>query len=78
MIKTDNFVKTLSDKGLVDDAIFCENGYDIQYKGNLVSVRLNDKGGALIFNQKKNSVMEIESGRLDDVLHRFKRNGDHD
>lgn len=71
MIKTDNFVKTLSDKGLVDDAIFCENGYDIQYKGNIVSVRLNDKGGALIFNQKKNSVMEIESGRLDDVLHRY-------
>ncbi len=71
MIKSNNFVKTLSDKGLVDDAVLVENGYDIQYKGNIVSVRLNDKGGALIYNQKKNTMMEIESGRLDDILHRY-------
>ena len=71
MIRTDNYIKTLSDKGLVDDAITLENGYDIQYKGNIVSVRLNDKGGALIYNQKKNNVMEIQSGRLDEVLHRY-------
>lgn len=71
MIRTDNYIKTLSDKGLVDDAITLENGYDIQYKGNIVSVRLNDKGGALIYNQKKNNIMEIQSGRLDEVLHRY-------
>lgn len=71
MIRTDNYIKALSDKGLVDDAITLENGYDIQYKGNIVSVRLNDKGGALIYNQKKNNIMEIESGRLDEVLHRY-------
>ena len=71
MIRTDNYIKTLSDKGLVDDAITLENGYDIQYKGNIVSVRLNDKGGALIYNQKKNDIMEIQSGRLDEVLHRY-------
>ena len=71
MIRTDNYIKTLSDKGLVDDAITLENGYDIQYKGNIVSVRLNDKGGALIFNQKKNTIMEVQSGRLDEVLHRY-------
>ena len=71
MIRTDNFIKTLSDKGLVDDAITLENGYDIQYKGNIVSVRLNEKGGALIFNQKKNTITEIQSGRLDEVLHRY-------
>ena len=71
MIRTNNFIKTLSDKGLVDDAITLENGYDIQYKGNIVSVRLNDKGGALIYNQKKNTIMEVQSGRLDEVLHRY-------
>ena len=71
MIRTDNYVKTLADKGLVDDAIILENGYDIQYKGNIISVRLNDKGGALIYNQKKNDIMEIQSGRLDEVLHRY-------
>ncbi len=71
MIRTDNYVKTLADKGLVDDAIILENGYDIQYKGNIVSVRLNDKCGALIYNQKKNNIMEIQSGRLDEVLHRY-------
>ena len=71
MIKTNNFVKTLSDKGLVDDAVFIENGYDIQYKGNIISVRLNNKGGALIFNHKRNNMVEIQSGRLDDVLHRY-------
>ena len=71
MIRTDNYIKTLSDKGLVDDAITLENGYDIQYKGNIVSVRLNEKGGALIYNQKKNNIMEIQSGRLDEVLHRY-------
>lgn len=71
MIRTDNFVRTLSDKGLVDDAVFLENGYDIQYRGNIVSVRLNDKGGAVIFNQKKNSLFEVQSGRLDEVLHKY-------
>ena len=71
MIRTDNFVRALSDKGLVDDAVFLENGYDIQYKGNIVSVRLNDKGGAVIFNQKKNDMFEIQSGRLDNVLHKY-------
>lgn len=71
MIRTDNFVKALSDKGLVDDAMLVENGYDIQYKGNIVSVRLNDKGGALIFNQKKNTLFEVCSGRLDEVLHKY-------
>ena len=53
MIRTDNYIRALSDKGLVDDAMLLENGYDIQYKGNIVSVRLNDKGGAVIFNKKK-------------------------
>lgn len=71
MIRTDNYIRALSDKGLVDDAIILENGYDIQYKGNIVSVRLNDKGGAVIFNQKKNSLLEIQSGRLDEVLHKY-------
>lgn len=71
MIRTENYIKTLADKGLVDDAVIVENGYDIQYRGNIVSVRLNDKGGALIYNQKKNVVTEIQSGRLDEVLHRY-------
>lgn len=71
MIRTDNFVRALSDKGLVDDAVFLDNGYDIQYKGNIVSVRLNDKGGAVIFNQKKNDMFEVCSGRLDNVLHKY-------
>ena len=71
MIRTDNFVKTLSDKGLVDDVITLTNGYDIQYKGNIVSVRLNGNGGALIYNQKKNGMVEVTSGRLDEVLHRY-------
>lgn len=71
MIRTDNYIKTLADTGLVDDAITLDNGYDIQYKGNIVSVRLNEKGGALIYNQKKNTIMEIQSGRLDEVLHRY-------
>lgn len=71
MIRTDNFIKALSNKGLVDDAMLVENGYDIQYKGNIISVRLNDKGGALIFNQKKNNVFEVQSGRLDEVLHKY-------
>lgn len=71
MIRTDNFIRALSDKGLVDDAMFLDNGYDIQYKGNIVSVRLNDKGGAVIFNQKKNDVFEVCSGRLDEVLHKY-------
>lgn len=71
MIRTDNFVHALLDKGLVDDAMFLENGYDVQYKGNIVSVRLNDKGSAVIFNQKKNSLFEVSSGRLDEVLHKY-------
>lgn len=71
MIKTNNFIQTLTAKGLVDDAIVLENGYDIQYKGNIVSVRLNNKGGALIYNQKKNDIIEIQSGRLDEVLHKY-------
>lgn len=71
MIRTDNYIRALSDKGLVDDAMILENGYDIQYKGNIVSVRLNDKGGAVIFNKKKNNLFEIQSGRLDEVLHKY-------
>ena len=71
MIRTDNFIRALADKGLVDDAMTVENGYDIQYRGNIVSVRLNNKGGALIFNQKKNTLFEVCSGRLDDVLHKY-------
>ena len=71
MIRTNNFVKALSDKGLVDDAMLVENGYDIQYKGNIVSVRLNERGGALIYNHKKNNLFEIQSGRLDEVLHKY-------
>ena len=71
MIRTDNFVRALSDKGLIDDAMFLDSGYDIQYKGNIVSVRLNDKGGAVIFNQKKNDLVEIQSARLDEVLHKY-------
>lgn len=71
MIRTDNYIRALSDKGLVDDAMFIENGYDIQYKGNIVSVRLNNKGGAVIFNQKKNDLFEVQSGRLDEVLHKY-------
>ena len=71
MIRTDNFVRALSNKGLVDDAMVVENGYDIQYRGNIVSVRLNERGGALIYNHKKNDLFEIQSGRLDDVLHKY-------
>jgi len=71
MIRTDNFVKALSEKGFVDDAVFLENGYDIQYKGSILSVRLNNKGGALLFNQKTNKLFEVCSGRLDEVLHKY-------
>ena len=71
MIRTNNFVKALSDKGFVDDAMILENGYDIQYKGNIVSVRLNDKGSAFIYNQKKNTAFEVSSGRLDTILHKY-------
>ena len=71
MIRTDNYIRALSDKGLVDDAVLLENGYDIQYKGALVSVRLNNKGGAVIFNHKKNDLFEVQSGRLDEVLHKY-------
>ena len=71
MIRTDNYIRALSNKGLVDDAMILENGYDIQYKGNIVSVRLNNKGGAVIFNQKKNDLFEVQSGRLDEVLHKY-------
>lgn len=71
MIRTDNYIRALSDKGLVDDAMILENGYDIQYKGALVSVRLNNKGGAVIFNHKKNDLFEVQSGRLDEVLHKY-------
>ena len=71
MIRTDNYIRSLSAKGLIDDALFLDNGYDIQYRGNIVSVRLNDRGGAVIFNQKKNSLFEVCSGRLDEVLHKY-------
>lgn len=71
MIKTDIFIKSLLDKGLVDDALKLDSGYDVQYKGTIVSVRLDNKGGALIYNSTKNDVVEIKSGRLDDVLHRY-------
>lgn len=71
MIRTDNYIHALADKGLVDDAVFLENGYDIQYKGNILSVRLNNKGGAVIFNNKNNELYEVQSGRLDEVLHKY-------
>ena len=71
MIRTDNYIHALSNKGLVDDAMFLDNGYDVQYKGNIVSVRLNDKGGAVIFNHKKNELFEVQTGRLDEVLHKY-------
>ena len=71
MIRTDNYIHALLDKGFVDDVSFIENGYDIQYKGSIVSVRLNNKGGAVIFNQKRNNLLEIQSGRLDEVLHKY-------
>ena len=53
MIKTESFIKSMVEKGIVDDALTLENGYDVQYKGNIVSVRLNNKGGAMIFNKKR-------------------------
>lgn len=71
MIKTDKFITSMIAHGLVDDALTLDNGYDIQYKGNIVSVRLNGKGGAVIFNKNRNDVVEVQSGRLDDVLHRY-------
>ena len=71
MIKTDKFITSMIAHGLVDDAVTIENGYDIQYRGNIVSVRLDNKGGALIYNNKRNDVIEVSSGRLDDVLHRY-------
>lgn len=71
MIRTENYVRALLNKGFVDDVAFIENGFDIQYRGNIVSVRLNNKGGAVIFNQKKNNLFEVQSGRLDEVLHKY-------
>ena len=71
MIKTGGYIKSLMNHGLVDDAVGVDGGWDIQYKNNIVSVRLDDKGGALIYNKRNNDVIEIKSGRLDDVLHRF-------
>ena len=71
MIKTSNFIKSAMAHGIFDDFVELENGYDIQYKGNIVSVRLNNKGGALIYNKKKGDVVEIKSGHLDNVLHRY-------
>ena len=71
MVKTDKFITSMIAHGLVDDALTLDNGYDIQYKGNIVSVRLNGKGGAVIFNKNRNDVVEVQSGRLDDVLHRY-------
>ena len=71
MIKTESFIKSMVEKGIADDALVLDNGYDIQFKGNIVSVRLNNKGGAMIFNKKRNDLIEVSSGRLDDVLHRY-------
>lgn len=71
MIKTDNFVRALLARGLVDDAVEIENGYDIQHKGNILSVRLDGKGGALLYNKNRGDVVEVKSGHLDDVLHRY-------
>ena len=71
MIKTDSFIKALGEHGLIDDAVKLDSGYDIQYKGNLVSVRLDGKGGAAIYSKRLNNIVEIKSGRLDDVLHRY-------
>lgn len=71
MIKTDNFVRALLARGLVDDAVEIENGYDIQHKGNILSVRFDGKGGALLYNKNRGDVVEVKSGHLDDVLHRY-------
>lgn len=71
MIKTDSFVRSLMNKGFVDDVAFLTNGYDIQYNDVILSVRNNGVGGALIFNSKEEGVTEVVSGRLDDVLHRY-------
>ena len=71
MIKTSNFVRALLARGLVDDIKEIENGYDLQYKGSIVSVRLDNKGGALIYNNRKGDVVEVKSAHLDNVLHRY-------
>ena len=71
MIKTGNYIKSLLDHGLVDDAVGVDGGWDIQYKNNILSVRVDNKGGALLYNQKRGNIVEIKSGRLDDVLHRY-------
>ena len=71
MIKTGNYIKSLMDHGLVDDAVGVDGGWDIQYKNNILSVRVDNKGGALLYNQKRGNIVEIKSGRLDDVLHRY-------
>ena len=71
MIKTDNFVSALLARGMVDDAVQLDNGYDIQHKGNILSVRLDGKGGALLYNKNRGDVVEVKSGHLDDVLHRY-------
>lgn len=71
MIKTNAFVKSLLEKELVDDVAFLANGYDIQVDGKIVSVRVNEKGRAIIWNHNSSSITEVDSGRLDDVLHKF-------
>ena len=71
MIKTDNFVSALLARGMVDDAVQLDNGYDIQYKGNILSVRCDGKGGALMYNKNRGDAVEVRSAHLDDVLHRY-------
>lgn len=71
MVKTGNYIKSLMDHGLVDDAIGVDGGWDIQYKNNILSVRLNNKGGALLYNKNRGNVVEVKSARLDEVLHRY-------
>jgi len=71
MIKTNSFIRAALAKGLVDDILELDNGWNIQYRGNIVSVRLNGKGGAVIYNKRKGDVVEIKSAHLDNVLHHY-------
>ena len=71
MVRTDAFVRSMMNKGFVDDVAFLTNGYDIQYGNALLSVRSNGAGGALLFNSKDEGVTEVVSGNLDGILHRY-------
>jgi len=70
MTKTDNFVTSMLAKGMVDNVEMLANGYDIEKGNNKVSIRCNGSN-AIIWNHKDSSILEIQSGRLDDILHRY-------